>query len=188
MLFDFQKFVNDLRDNPEKKEVVEKYEKAFWPIEWDLYDQTWYKEYISGFPTLEYRKPPELANDFDWDVLMQFVAASFSSDGLMEDVDDEHPEPEFVISVQSGDQVVVKKITELRWFQMIRLYDIYCEEQMNLAVLVHEDEKEREAIVAQRESRKKRRALVMDNLESDKLKKADNAEKAWKLDDLMGQL
>jgi hypothetical protein len=29
MLFDFQKFVNDLRDNPEKKEVVEKYEKAF---------------------------------------------------------------------------------------------------------------------------------------------------------------
>jgi hypothetical protein len=27
MIFDFQKFIQDLRDNPEKKEVVEKYEK-----------------------------------------------------------------------------------------------------------------------------------------------------------------
>ena len=188
MLFDFQKFVNDLRDNPEKKEVVEKYEKAFGPIEGDLYDQTWYKEYISKFPTMEYRKPPELSNDFDWDVLMQFVAASFSSDGLLEDVDDEHEEPEFVISVQSGDQVVVKKMTELRWFQIIRLYDIYCEEQMNLTVLIHEDEKEKEAILAQREARLNRWKLVNDNLQSEKMKKIDNKEKAWQLDDLMGQL
>jgi len=27
MLFDFKRFLDELRDNPEKKEIIEKYEK-----------------------------------------------------------------------------------------------------------------------------------------------------------------
>lgn len=190
MLFNFQTFVQELRENPEKKEVVEKYEKFFGSIEGELKDQVRYKEYVMQFTTLEYKVPDELKNDFDRELLMQLVGASFSSDGLidMDKDDDASPLPEFVISVQSGDQVVVKKISELRWFQILRLYEIYAEEQMNLQILIAEDEKEKEAIIAQRDSRANRWKLVLENLEKEKLEKVDQEERAGKLDNLMGQL
>ena len=187
MLFNFQTFVNELRENPEKKEVIEKYEKFFWPITWDLKDQGFYKEYVSTFSTVDYLKPEELENDFDWVVLMEMVASSFSSDGLLEVVEWKEL-PEFVISVQSWDQVVVKKVSELRWFQILRLYEIYTEEQMNLQVLIAEDEKEKAAIEAQRTARFNRWKLVMDNMDKDIMSNAAEAEKENKLDDLMGQL
>ena len=152
-------------------------------------DQIWYKEYVSKFTALSYRVPDELDKDFNRNLLMQLVAASFSSDGLIDHIDDEeNPLPEFVISVQSGDQVVVKKISELRWFQILRLYEIYAEEQMNLQILIAEDEKEKEAILAQRDSRANRRKLVLENLEKDQLSKVDKAEREEKLDDLMWKL
>ncbi|USN55282.1 MAG: hypothetical protein H6765_01435 [Candidatus Peribacteria bacterium] len=112
MLFNFTTFVDELRDNPEKKEVVEKYEKFFGPIAGEMRDQLWYTEYVSKFPFMDYRVPEELRQDFDWQALMQLVGASFSSDGLLENTEEEPNE--FLISVQSGDQVVVKKVSELR--------------------------------------------------------------------------
>jgi len=187
MLFNFQKFVNELRENPEKKEVVEKYEKFFGPITWDLKDQWFYKEYVSMFSSLDYLKPEELENDFDWILLMEMVASSFSSDGLLEVVEGKDL-PEFVISVQSWDQVVVKKVSELRGFQILRLYEIYTEEQMNLQVLIAEDEKEKAAIEAQRAARFNRWKLVLDNMDKDIMSHAAEAEKEGKLDDLMWQL
>jgi hypothetical protein len=156
MLFDFQKFIQDLRENAEKKEVVEKYEKFFGPIEGQIQDQIWYKEYIAEYTTLTYKVPEEIVKDFDRNLLMQMVSSSFSSDGLM-DYNEGEELPEFVISVQSGDQIVVKKVTELRGFQVLRLYEIYSEEQMNLQILIAEDEKEKEAILAQRDARYNRR-------------------------------
>lgn len=187
MLFNFQMFVQDLRDNPEKKEVVEKYEKFFGEIKGEVRDQIWFKEYSALFHPLEYIVPDELAKDFDRELLIQLVASSFSSDGLVEVVDGKD-KPEFVISVQSGDQVVVKKVSELRGFQVLRLYEIYCEEQMNLQILIAEDENEKNAILAQREARMHRWKLVLDNMEGDKMKAVVNAEKEEKLGDLMSQL
>lgn len=187
MLFNFQTFVAELRENAEKKEVVEKYEKFFGTIEWELVDQIWYKEYVVQCATTPFAVPDELKEDFDRELLMQLVAGSFSSDGLIDFVEGQEL-PEFVISVQSGDQVVVKKISELRWFQILRLYEIYAEEQMNLQILMAEDEKEKEAILAQRDSRLKRWQLVLDNLEKEHLTKQDKEEREGKLDNLMGQL
>jgi gamma-glutamyl-gamma-aminobutyrate hydrolase PuuD len=57
--------------------------------------------------------PEELKDDFDRAFLMELVSSSFSSDGLVESIEGEEL-PDFVISVQSGDQVVVKKVSELR--------------------------------------------------------------------------
>ncbi len=187
MLFNFQKFINDLRENAEKKEVIEKYEKFFGTIEWEIQDQLWYTEYVWKFSSCDYIVPEELKEDFDWVLLMQLVAASFSSDWYIE-VPEDKDIAEFVISVQSGDQVVVKKISELRWFQILRLYEIYAEEQMNLHVLTAEDEKEKEAIAQQREAKQQRRTLVIQNMEKDILVKQESAEKEWKIDDLMSQL
>jgi len=59
---------------------------------------------------------------------------------------------------------------------------------MNLQILIAEDEKEKEAIIGQRESRVKRRQLVLDNLEKEHLVKVDKQEREGKLDNLMGQL
>ncbi len=199
MLFNFQTFIADLRNNEEKKEVIEKFEKFYGPITWDTKDQNWYKEYTSKFKTMDYLVPDELKGDFDWPLLMELVASSFSSDGLVDtNVVDEGEEgkpqildedvPEFVISVQSGEQVVVKKVSELRWFQILRLYEIYIEEQMNLQVLIAEDEKEKEAIIAQRESRMHRWNIVLDNVDKEVLTKQHESEKTEKLDNLMSQL
>lgn len=187
MLFNFQTFVHDLRENSEKKEVIEKYEKFFGPIEGDIEDQVRYKEYVHTFPIVEYLVPEELANDFDRDLLMKLVSSSFSSDGLLEYIDSEE-HPEFVISVQSWDQVVVKKISELWGFQILRLYEIYAEEQMNLQILIAEDEKEKEAILAQRWSRFNRWKLVLDKLDKEKESSHADAEKEEKLGDLYSQL
>ena len=59
---------------------------------------------------------------------------------------------------------------------------------MNLQILIAEDEKEKEAILAQRQSRIARWQLVLDNLEKTVLEKQDKQEREGKLDDLMGQL
>lgn len=196
MLFDFHSFIEELKENQEKKEVISKFEKYFWPITWDIYEQNWYLNYISKFQVKQYLVPEELQPDFDWDLLIRLVAWSFSSDWLLDykfvewwewekDLDSL---PEFIISVQSWDQVVVKKISELWWFQILRLYEIYIEEQLNLQILTAEDEKEKEAIESQRVSRLNRWTLVLENLEKEKLKEIESKEKDEKLSNLLDLL
>jgi hypothetical protein len=177
----------EMRDKAEKKETVEKYEKIYWPITGDIKDQLRYNEYVSTFKPMSYLIPEELQEDFDRELLIQLVAASFSSDGMLEEVADKW-QPDFVIAVQSGEQHVVKKVSELRGFQILRLYEIYVEEQMNLQILIAEDEKEKEAIVAQREARHSRWKLISEQEENKALKVQAEIEKTEKLDDLYSQL
>ncbi|MFZ5341492.1 MAG: hypothetical protein ACOZBL_02855 [Patescibacteria group bacterium] len=59
---------------------------------------------------------------------------------------------------------------------------------MNLQILIAEDEKEKEAILAQRDSRIHRWNLVFDNLEKEKLEVEEKKEKEEKLSNLMDQL
>ncbi len=199
MLFNFLAFVEELRKKEDKKEVVEKYEKHFWPVSGTIQDQIWYKEYLINFATIPFRVPKELKNEFDWDLLQKLVAASFSSECVFEkpssDVetapsnDEENPVMrDFIISVKSGDQSVVKRVEELWSFQILRLYEIYIEEQMNLQVLMKEDEKEKSAILGQRQGRLQRWKLVIDSLDKEELEKQAAAEKEEKLSDLYSQL
>lgn len=134
-----------------------------------------------------YLVPEEIKDDFDRDLLIQLVASSFSSDGVF-DTQNQKDLPDFVISVQSGDQVVVKKVSELWGFQILRLFEIYIEEQMNLQILIQEDEKEKEAILSQRDSRMNRWKLVVSQEETHVASQKAEAEKEEKLDDLYSQL
>lgn len=120
-------------------------------------------------------------------MLIQLVAASFSSDGVFDNQNGKD-QPDFVISVQSGDQVVVKKVSELWGFQILRLFEIYIEEQMNLQILISEDEKEKEAILSQRDARLNRWKLVMSQEQTHTASKQAEVEKEEKLDDLYSQL
>ena len=187
MLFDFQAFIEELREKAEKKQIVEKYEALFGPIQWDIKDQIWYTEYLSKFSPLPYETPEELKNDFDRDLLQQLVTGSFSSDYELKK-EEGKAQKELYIAVKSGEQSVVKTISELRSFQILRLYEIYIEEQMNLHALKAEDENEKNAIDSERDLRIKRWKAVLDTMDKDELSKQTKKEQESKLGDLMGKL
>ncbi len=199
MLFNFQAFVDELREKEDKKEVVEKYEKFFGPITWDVRDQQRYREYLINFKSIAYNVPDELKAEFDRNLLLQLVWASFSSECLFEKPEvkewEEQPKNEawekiydLTISVKSGDQTVVKKVIELRSFQILRLYEIYIEEQMNLQILIKEDEKEAQAIMSQRQARLQRRKLMIESLWREELQQQAKQEQEQQLGDLYSQL
>ncbi len=187
MLFDFQAFIEELREKPEKKQIVEKYEQLVWSIQWDIKDQEWYTEYLVKFSPVVYRVPEELKDDFDWDLLQQLVLWSFSSDYELKK-ESQQSEKELYIAVKSWEQSVVKTISELWSFQILRLYEIYIEEQMNLHALRKEEENEQVAIDWEREARLLRWKAVLETMDRDELAWKAKQEQESKLWDLMGQL
>ncbi len=187
MLFDFQAFIEELREKPEKKQIVEKYEQLVGPVQWWIKDQEWYTEYLVKFTPISYKVPEELKEDFDRDLLQQLVLGSFSSDyELKKDKDQE--EKELYIAVKSGEQSVVKTVSELWSFQILRLYEIYIEEQINLHALRKEEESEQVAIDGERESRIKRWKAVIDTMDKEELSQKAKQEQQSKLGDLMWKL
>ena len=95
---------------------------------------------------------------------------------------------ELYIAVKSGEQSVEKTISELRSFQILRLYEIYIEEQMNLHTLKSEDENEKNTIDQEREMRLKRWDAVRSTIDRDELSQKAKSEQAGKMEDLMGKL
>lgn len=186
MLFDFTSFIQDLRENPEKKEIIEKYEKHFGDISWWIKDQQRYTEYLTNFKATKFLVPDELEKDFDRSLLQQLVLWSFSSDYELKGEKDQ--DPELYIAVKSGEQSVVKKVSELRSFQVQRLYEIYIEEQLNLHILKQEDENEKNAIDQERNMRLKRRQAILDTMGIAKEQEQAKAEQEKNLDDLMWKL
>lgn len=159
MLFDFQTFILELKDNSEKKETIQKYEQYYGEIEGDISKQIWFVDYISKFfPYYETANcPDELQDDFDWQLLFSLLLGSFSSqielikpDRLLYDL---KQKVDIYIYVTSNGQTIKKCLNELWGFQILRLYEIYCEEQINLQILIAEDEREMQAIYNQRLSK-----------------------------------
>lgn len=187
MIFDFQAFIEELRAKSEKKQIVEKYETVVGAIEGDMKDQEWYEEYVSKFSPIPYNIPEELKEDFDRELLQQLVISSFSSDYELK-TEEWKAEKELYIAVKSWDQSVVKTVSELRSFQILRLYEIYIEEQMNLHSLKKEDESEQAAIDAERDAKLWRWNAILGTLDKDELIQKTKAEQESKLWNLMDQL
>lgn len=187
MLFDFNAFIWELRENSEKKEIIEKYENALWEIAGWLKEQIRYRDYLSTFSPRKYLVPDELQNDFDRDLLEQLVLWSFSSDYELKAAEWQEI-PELYIAVKSWDQSIVKKVSELRSFQIQRLYEIYVEEQINLEILRQWSEDEKKAIEQERVMRQKRRQAIIDTLWMAQEAKAQKEEQAKSLDELMWKL
>ena len=187
MLFDFNAYIWELRENPEKKDIIEKYESAVWEISGWLKEQSWYKDYLCNFTSKQYKVPDELQNDFDWDLLEQLVLWSFSSDYELKAKEWEET-PELYIAVKSGDQSIVKKVSELRSFQIQRLYEIYVEEQINLEILRQWSEDEKNAIEQERIMRQKRWQAILDTLWMAQEAAEQKEQQAKSLDELMWKL
>ena len=191
MLFDFPAFIEELREKEDKKEIVEKYEKYFGKIQWDIKDQIWYTDYLSKFPSQSYLTPEDLEDDFDWDILQKLVIGSFSSDYELKQ-DEKNEWWELYIAVKSWDQSIVKTVSELWSFQILRLYEIYIEEQMNLQILMNEEsedgENEKDALLSEREVRLKKWNAVLDTLNRWKEAEAAKKDQEAALGDLMWKL
>ena len=191
MLFDFPAFIEELREKEDKKEIVEKYEKYFWKIQWDIKDQVWYTDYLSKFSNQSYLTPEDLEDDFDWDILQKLVVGSFSSDYELKQ-DDKTGSRELYIAVKSWDQSIVKTVSELWSFQILRLYEIYIEEQMNLQILMNEESEdwwsEKDALISEREVRLKKWNAVLDTLNRSQEAEAAKKEQEASLWDLMWKL
>lgn len=146
-------------------------------------------EYVGKFEAISYKTPEDLKNDFNWDLLQMLILASFSSDyELKSEPGKDASNRELFIAVKSGDQSIVKKISELWSYQIQRLYEIYVEEQINLHILKSESEQEKNAIDQEREMRLKRWKAVLDTMDNDELKAETKKEQADQLGDLMGKL
>lgn len=189
MLFDFPAFIEELREKEDKKEVVEKYEKYFWKIQWDIKDQIWYTDYLSKFSFQSYLTPEDLDDDFDWDMLQKLVVWSFSSDYELKQ-DEKTGWWELYIAVKSWDQSIVKTVSELWSFQILRLYEIYIEEQMNLQILMNDEEWEweKDALLSERQIRIKKWNAVLDTLSRWEEAEAAKKEQEASLWDLMWKL
>lgn len=187
MLFDFQAYISEMRDKEEKKEIVEKYEKLFGEIKGDIKNQVRYTDYLAKFLPQSYLTPEDLEDDFDWDILQKLVVWSFSSDYELKSTD-KNEWLELYIAVKSGDQSIVKTVSELWSFQVLRLYEIYIEEQMNLLILMHEDEESKEWLVAEREMKLKKWNAVLDTLWRAEEAASAKKEQEASLSDLMWKL
>jgi len=165
MLFDYLEFLEELRthQNPEKRKIIERWEKLSTA---HSIEKEPYYEYLKKFTVndIPYKIPDELSGDFDWQLLFQLVAASFSSNYQLsytnsDDVVDQISEnelPELCISVSSGNASTTKKVSELYAFQILRLYEIYLEEQINLHALRCQDSNEINGIDCERKLRLKK--------------------------------
>jgi hypothetical protein len=142
-MFNFQAYIATLREQPDKKGIVEKYEKYYGPMNGDMREQYWYKSYLSNFEYIPYAVPAYLQNEFDWEVLLKLVAGSFSTRSKLKFSEDV---PTFNIEVHSMESAVDKNVGELFSFQIIRLFEIYIEEIINLQTFMESDENERIAI------------------------------------------
>ncbi|MBK6665922.1 MAG: hypothetical protein IPG48_07130 [Saprospiraceae bacterium] len=154
-MFDFNKFCKKLEKDPKKKEeVLHKYiDKLPGDINLKLEEQKWYKQYIVEFkPNFEYETPEALKDQlFEWGLLQSLVAGSFSSD--IDYRKNSENKIEMIIHVQSGDVFVTKNVKDLWEFQVLRLFEIYVEENMNLQILIESYQNEKEDIENQRRKR-----------------------------------
>ena len=167
-LFSFEGYLNELRLNPEKKERIEKFEEIHGPIPDDFKETNIYKQYLSKFkPSKQFKLivPEDLEFDYDWELLEQLAAASFSSDYWFE-LSEDSTSYQLYISVKSGGKQLVKRIEELWSFQISRLFEIYIDEQINMFALM-DDEDENEAILAEQKTRIKKYNLKTAGLTDD---------------------
>lgn len=162
-LFDFESYVQELREKVKDGTTKMEYPSILdsIPEDAEFEDLPVYKEYISKFDVASSFKgagivgmkvPSDLEDDFDYTLLLQLVAASFSSDYELK-LDLETRLVDLIITVKSGNQSITKELQELWSFQIIRLFEIYINEQLELEGLCLESEDYREGVDLERQAR-----------------------------------
>ena len=138
-MFDFQSIITQLK---EKHDGEEKFKKFIEGLNENstIEDIPFYKEYLSKFEVerafddfnLTDVEDVLLSKD-DLFMLFRLIVASFSSsyDILY---DKQSKTIDLSISVKSSEQFITKKISELWSFQIMKMFDIYVNEQIELSI------------------------------------------------------
>ena len=156
-MFDFQSIITQLK---EKHDGEEKFKKFIEGLNDNstIEDMPFYKDYLSKFEVerafddfnLTDVEDVLLSKD-DLFMLFRLIVASFSSsyDILY---DKQSKTIDLSISVKSSEQFITKKISELWSFQIMKMFDIYVNEQIELSIEDYDPE-ELEEIKDQRKIR-----------------------------------
>jgi hypothetical protein len=137
MLFEFLYFVEEISETERGSDLIKKYSELYGSFPERLEECAFF-DYLNNFGVISYHTPEESTNDFDWGLLLKLVSGSFSSEYWFSYENDEN-DPELYISVHSGENSVVKKVSELFSFQVMSLFEIYFYEQFDLQLLTKEE-------------------------------------------------
>lgn len=184
LLFDFRKFVDELRKDEEKEKTIKGFEEKYGSLkDKDYMDLPFYKDYLCKFKIpaglmKRIKVPPEIAEDFDYELLLRLVIGSFSSSYSLEH-DDKTDKERLLICVTSNAESVAKYLDDLWSFQVLRLFEIYFAEQMDLASLWKSSKEEKSSITAERKLRlqrfeKKKEILNRDRSDAPEREKSKN--------------
>ena len=151
-LFDAQDYWDEMRENekPEKREIIHKYEAKFGSLkDLDIRQTRFYRYYLSAFDyPFRVNIPEGLEDEFDWDLLCRLIAASYSSEMRLVINPEWLKNPtgqiliDIYIKVNSEGKEVEKRLDELWSYQILRLFEIYIDEQMNILVTIYEEDEE----------------------------------------------
>jgi hypothetical protein len=135
-LFDFESFIEELRnnENEDKREIIVRYESIFGPMPNNIWECSFYTDYLNFFEPVKYAVPEEIEDEFNYDLLLRLAVASFSSEYELINMG---KQTELSITVMSEKDKTTKVISELWAFQILRLFEIYIEEQINLTTLIY---------------------------------------------------
>lgn len=158
-LFQFDSFIKEALESEKYHDSIVNYGKAYESLEdTALEDTTFYKDYLSKFDIsgFEIKPPEDLEDDFDYELLFRLIVASFSSDYVLsldetwKDNPNVSADPITNVSVfvktDSGNQN--KELQELWSFQILRLFEIYLNEQIELATLYAEEKEDEDEEIA----------------------------------------
>ncbi len=194
LLFNFEEFISEMREKEDKKEIIEAYEAIYWPIQWDIYQQEWYKNYLANFEYVPYHTPEEMAEDFDRNLLQKLILGSMSTNYELAN----NPEtniPDLLITISDENQSITKNLADLWSFQILRLYEIYVEDHMSTQTMFAEEqqaikngETQTNAIQAERDTRLRKRSAILATKDRAQLAEQTKVEQEQQLDDLMNML
>lgn len=129
--------INEMRRNNQKHAIVSEYERNCGPFKPYLEQNLFFKEYLSKFKTIEYETPDVLPG-FDYQLFMQLVCGSFSSQSWLAFPDNNVlAKPELYLRVESGSKSHEEPISNFWSFQVLNIMDVFIIEQIQLQSLIY---------------------------------------------------
>ena len=158
-LFQFDSFAKEALESEKYHDSIVNYGKAYESLEdTALEDTTFYKDYLSKFDISGFEiKPPEnLEDEFDYELLVRLIVSSFSSDYVLSLDEAWKDDPNISADPITNVSVFVKtdsgnhnkELQELWSFQILRLFEIYLNEQIELATLYAEEKEDEDEEIA----------------------------------------
>lgn len=136
MFYSFSRHMEELAADPKTIGLVIQYYNAFGhDVADDLENQPFYKDYVGCFSPVGPRlRVPKGAEDaYDWDLVCQFVAASFSTRAKLEHNPDNRSQIQMAISVEQDCEETTRYLHTLSFDSVKSTFEIYVMEQMQLS-------------------------------------------------------